>query len=186
MFFLTGKHRENEPKAGGFMVCANHRSFFDPVVLAALLHRKPTFMAKAELFKNPVIGRFLRALGAFPIERGKGDVGALKTTFELLKKGYILVIFPEGKRMKGGARKKSNPGMIRIAAKAGVPILPAGIEGDYRLFHRVTVHFGKPMDFSDVSREKLTDEFLAEQGTALMDTIYRLAEGETENETDCS
>mgnify|MGYP004522273051 CR=1 FL=1 len=157
---------ENVPKEGAFLLCANHKSNIDPVLLAAGISRRLTFMAKDELFHVPLFGRLIRRLGAFPIKRGKGDAAAVMATLKILKRGEATVIFPEGKRMRRGERKEVNPGIIRLAIQAKVPIVPA-FAGKH------TVTYGKPIVYSadtDVrDGEKL--RLLADE---LMDTIYGL------------
>jgi len=124
---------ENIPD-GGVVLAANHTSNFDPWPLGFPLwpRRQLYFMGKAELF-NPVLGPVLRAAGAFPVRRGEHDVQAIETAIRLCKEGKVVAMFPEGTRRSKGMRKKFSArprgGSARIALAAGVPLVPAAIEG---------------------------------------------------------
>lgn len=95
---------ENVPDGGGFILAANHRSNWDPVLAGIPVKRhKVCYMAKAELFqKNALFARIITALGAFPIERGKGDTGAIDWADRIITGGGVLGMFPEGTRSKTG------------------------------------------------------------------------------------
>lgn len=156
----------NVPKEGAFLLCANHKSNIDPVLLAAGADRQMTFMAKDELFHVPLFGRLIRRLGAFPIKRGKGDAAAIIATLKILKRGDATVIFPEGRRMHHGERKEVNPGIVRLAIQARVPIVPAFVG-------KHTVTYGEPIVYSADTDVRDGDKLrvLADE---LMDTIYGL------------
>jgi len=153
---LRAQGLEHLPE-GGFVLAANHTSNFDPWPLGMPLwpRRQLRFMAKSELF-NPVLGPLLRAVGAFRVRRGEGDVEAMRTAVELVRKGEIVVMFPEGTRQQKGLRKKHaarpHTGAARIALASGAPLVPAAITGTDRLlrFGRVRVTYGKPLDLSDL------------------------------------
>ena len=104
-WLFSAKGKENVPMEGPFLLCANHNSNMDPVLIAAGCKRQLTFMAKDELFHVPVLGKLIKALGAFPIKRGRGDAAAVMATLKIMKKGEATLIFPEGTRMKRGERK---------------------------------------------------------------------------------
>ena len=89
---------ENEPEDGTFLICANHISEADPLILGACLKHNPRYMAKKELMKVPVIGKLITALGAYPIDRGGNDVAAIRKTVDFLKNGESGIMFPQGKR----------------------------------------------------------------------------------------
>lgn len=163
------KGEENIPKEGGFLLCSNHKGVIDPVLLAAGCKRQLTFMAKEELFKVFLLGPLIKALGAFPIKRGKGDAAAVMATLKILKRGGATLIFPEGTRMKNGERKEVSSGIIRLAIQSGVPIVPAYVTKN-------TVTYGKPLLFTDEIenvQDALKMQLLANR---LMDTIYSLGE----------
>ena len=148
---------EHVPKAGGFVVAANHTSNLDPWPLAiALEPRQLHFMAKSELWK-PGLRTLLRWGGAFPVRRGEGDVEAMNTAVRLCREGRVMAMFPEGTRRSKGLRKKHQPrphsGTARIALAAGVSILPAAIRGLDRLsrFGPLRVAFGPPVPVEDLA-----------------------------------
>ena len=145
--FFRAKFRgvENIPKEGGLLICVNHLSNNDPVIVASHIRRKLCFMAKKELFGIPVLKSIITAFGAFPIDRSVSDLGAVRTTMSILKEGNALMMFPEGRRNKEFVAEKIKPGALTIAAKSGVSLLPVYIEGRFRLFSKVTVHYGKPV-----------------------------------------
>ncbi len=149
---VTGK--ENIPKEGGMVVCANHTCYPDPVMIAAAFSRQIVFLAKKELFRIPVFRSLIRGLGAYPLDR-RGDIGAVKTAVSLAKgegdrEGVPVLIFPQGTRHRGrspaGTPVKS--GAAAIAFHAGVPMLPVCIrmkKQKYCLFRRMDIIIGKPM-----------------------------------------
>ena len=123
--------RENIPADGPLIVVANHQSNMDPPILAATLRRDTRFLAKDSIFKNVTpLGRwFLRSYGAQPLRRGEMDLAALRWAMAQLRRpGATLAIFPEGTR-NPGAMKRANPGIVTMAVRTGVPILPVGIAG---------------------------------------------------------
>ena len=149
LFPYRFEHRENIPSSGPFVICSNHISYIDPVYLAlAVDGRQVFYMAKGELFRFRPFGWLLRRLGAFPVERGKGDGEAMNVGYEHLKNGQIMGIFPEGTRSKNGKLGRAKSGVAVIAARAGVPVVPAAIKvknGKVRLFRRAVFEFAAPI-----------------------------------------
>lgn len=152
--------KENIPTDEAFIVCSNHTSNLDPPLLGACMPFQLAFMAKEELFKNKIFGALIRALGAFPVCRGTGDIGALRSAVKLLKSGKRMVIFPEGGRSDGKHLRKGKPGAALIAVKAGVGILPVGIEGRYKPFCKIKVHIGKMIRLDEYAERKIESEDL--------------------------
>ena len=167
LFKIKGK--ENVPQDGAFLLCSNHRSFMDPVLIAAGSKRQLTFMAKDELFSVPVLGRLIKALGAFPIKRGKGDAAAVMATLKILKHGGATLIFPEGTRMKKGERKQINPGIIRLAMQSNVPILPAYVNVN-------SVTYGPPISYDEFEDRMKDNDAMQRLADELIDTIYSLGD----------
>ena len=149
---------ENVPRAGPFVLAANHWSNFDPWPLGIDLfpHRFLRFMAKSELFWPP-LGWIVRAGGGFKVRRGERDEEAIATAVELCREGYAVVMFPEGTRRAKGLRKKHEArwrtGAARIALEAGVPLIPAGIRGTNRLARLgpLRVRYGEQVQTADLA-----------------------------------
>lgn len=139
---------ENLPDKTGFIIASNHRSFADPPLVAMCAGlAKYSFVAKEELFRIPVFNWVIRALGAFPVERGRGDMNVIETSTSKLAEGRNLVIFPEGTRHKDGKLGKGKSGVALIAAKSGATVVPTAIIFGEKLRFRskVTIRYGKPI-----------------------------------------
>jgi 1-acyl-sn-glycerol-3-phosphate acyltransferase len=166
LFRLRARGVDRIP-AGPFVLAANHTSNFDPWPLGLPLfpRRFLRFMAKAELFWPP-LGLVIRAGGGFPVRRGERDTVAIDTAVRLCRQGHVVVMFPEGTRQTKGIVKKfeSRPrtGAARIALEAGVPLVPAAIEGTDRLTRLgpLRVAYGKPLAPEGTPQE-LTDKLMA-------------------------
>lgn len=126
--------REHVPKQGPLIVCANHISWQDPPAIGSALpaRLKIKFMAKKELFSNPVAAYFLRKAGAFSVDRAAADHGAIRRAFQVLDEGGVLGLFPEGTRGKPGQLQKPQNGVALIAGRSGAPLLPVLIADPYR------------------------------------------------------
>lgn len=144
----------NIPAEGGFILASNHASHLDPPVLAVASPRPLTFMAKKELFTNPLFSALIKSLGAYPVDRGGSDRGAIQMAIGLLQVGRGLVIFPEGTRTSDGEVGELKSGAALLSLRAGAPIVPAYIKGTFAAFPRggpirrapVSVIFGEPLD----------------------------------------
>jgi len=141
---------ENLPARGGVVVVANHVSNLDPVVVGCALTRKIHFMAKAELFKVPLLASLIRALGAFPVNREKSDRHAIRRALEILESGQIVGVFPEGTRSKTGELQKPHIGAAMLAVKANVPLLPMAVKGTRGGFRKISVVIGEPIYIPDL------------------------------------
>lgn len=128
---------ENIPQTrpGGLLVCANHQSFFDPFWIGIPIKRQLRFMTWDAATRWFLVGRFIRALGAFPVNIERGGKEALKMSLGWLRSGGTLVVFPEGSRSASdGKLLEFKPGAVRIALQAGVPILPVTLRGANRVW----------------------------------------------------
>lgn len=146
---------ENIPDEGGFIMCANHVHWRDPLFLAVRLSkRRYVYLAKAELFKNRFANLILgeKGLGAIPINRGQSDLNAIRTSLKIVADGHGLGIFPQGTRSRDNSPTPMLSGVAMIAIRAGVPVIPVYLDGPYRRFHRVDVRVGRPVDISDFGR----------------------------------
>jgi len=165
---------ENVPESGGAILAINHTSNWDVLVVGTATPRLIRYMAKSEMFKNKLMAKLFRSLGAFPVQRGRGDVGAIKTALTVLNRRHILLMFPEGKRVRNNVRTEAKAGVAMIAVKAQVPIIPVRIVGDYKLFSKVTVIYGDLIEFSDYYDKKVTMNELQQLSNDVLDTIYNL------------
>ena len=127
---VTGK--ENVPPHGPLIIVANHQSYFDSTLLSTSLPRRTRFLAKAGLFRWPVVSSFFRLYGAYPLARSTADVGAYRWALRQLERDRAVVLFPEGTRSPGGMRK-AQAGVALLALRSQAPILPVGITGTERL-----------------------------------------------------
>lgn len=135
---------ENVPKTGPVLMCANHPTGLDMFLIGTRMKRQINYMAKAELFRNKILAYLLKHIAAFPVSRGKGDVGSVKTAYKLLEDGKIVGIFPEGTRTKKKDIGKRKAGAALFAFHSDAPILPVAIDGEYKMFKKVRVVFGEP------------------------------------------
>ena len=147
LFRLEARGLEHIPAEGPVMLCSNHISNFDPPTVGVTLGRKVHYMAKAELFAVPVLGRLITALGAFPVKRGGVSKESIRTAISLLREGNVMGIFPEGTRNSGADSAKKGAAMI--ALRSGAVVIPVHIAGSYRLFRKTTVTYGSPVDLSE-------------------------------------
>lgn len=168
-------YNENVPKEGGVILAFNHTSNWDPVIAGLTCKRHLRFMAKEELFENPVFGRLIKALGAFPVHRGAGDIGAMRASFKILGEGSAMMMFPEGRRIKDGRKVKAKPGIALIAQRAKVPIIPVCIDGKYAWMHKITVTYGKPVSLEEYYGKKLEVEKIQEIADGVLDDIRAMA-----------
>ena len=117
--------REHIPKRGPVIIASNHRSFLDPFVIACMARRPMYYVAKKEIFLyNRLLGWALAALGAFPVDRGAGDSDFIDTAKAILARGDIVLIFPEGTRIRPGALGTPHRGVGRLALETGAPVVP--------------------------------------------------------------
>jgi 1-acyl-sn-glycerol-3-phosphate acyltransferase len=130
---LSVEGLEHVPRSGPVLVVANHLHNADPVLLSVAFPRPLHFMAKRELFSVPIVAPIIRAVGAFPIDRGKADRTALRRAEQTLGQGIAVGMFPEGTRSRTGTLSRAHPGAALIALRSGAPVLPAVIVGSERL-----------------------------------------------------
>ena len=145
---------ENIP-ADGAIVASNHTSFADVLVISAAAKRQVRYMAKKELFKIPLLAPLIKALGAYPVNRGGPDVSSIKRTIELIEGGELIGIFPQGHRYGGQDPRtteiKAGIGMITYRTKAPVvPVFLDGQSGKTRMFRKNVITFGEPIRFEEL------------------------------------
>jgi 1-acyl-sn-glycerol-3-phosphate acyltransferase len=174
-FRLHVDHLDLVPPDGPAILAANHFSGMDHWFLGILLPRRLHWMAKSQLFRGPFLEWFLPHMGAFPVRRGQGDEESVTTALTILRRGGVLVMYPEGGRSRSGTIGTSaRPGLGRLALQSGAPVVPVAIIGSERArnwrrleFPAVIVRYGMPMRFGlepDAPRERwqqVADEVLA-------------------------
>lgn len=145
---------ENLPENGGFIIASNHIFWLDAFYIALGSKKSVNFMAKSELFKYSFFNWFFRSLKAFPVKRGYFDRKALKTAAEIINKGEVLGIFPEGGIItKDGKPTKAKWGVAYVANECKCDVVPASIysEKGKGPFKRITVRFGEPIKFAQLN-----------------------------------
>lgn len=175
--------RENIPRKGGVLLCANHVSYIDPPALGAGASRRVHFMAKEPLFRVPVLGFLIKRVGAFPVRQHTADRTALKKAIELLQNGEVVAIFPEGTRnFNPQELLPPEPGAGMIALKSRVPVVPVALINTEKLlpphalffrFARIKVAYGKPVDLGNLY-DKNGREAVEEAGKRIMAAISEL------------
>ena len=146
--------RENIPEEKRRLIVAcNHISFADPAVIISCFPYPIHFMAKSELFENPVTAFFVRNLNAFPVRRGMSDRDAIKYACRILGDDKILGIFPEGRRVRSAVPEKAKRGVAFIARRTGADVLPASLYVDPaedRIRVKITLRFGRVLKNSEL------------------------------------
>lgn len=166
--------KENFPKTGKVIIYSNHISLMDPIVIACTLPRRIYFMAKAELFKNPVFGFILKNVGAFPVKRGTADLSAIKNSLQVLKDGKVFGIFPEGTRGKQGEIQHFSHGVASIAHRSKAQIVPIAIVGEYKLFRPMRIIIGRPLEFDHYFAQKSSTELLESMSLDMENALINL------------
>jgi 1-acyl-sn-glycerol-3-phosphate acyltransferase len=178
-FALDVRGLENIPASGPVLVASNHLSFWDIPALALLPRRMFHYMAKSEYARNSFMRWLFIKLEAFFVDRGEGDMGAIRSALAVLKAGQVLVIYPEGHRSDDHALIPAHEGFTLIAFKSGAPVVPVAIwgsefvgKGGRFLFRRPTIHirYGTPITLAP-SGKKYTKEDLANATNLIMGTI---------------
>ena len=172
---IRGRGIENVPRSGPLIVACNHLSYLDPPALGVMCPRRLSYMAKAELFRIPVLGAVIRSVGAYPVDRVGSASGAIKRSVALLRAGGAVGIFPEGTRNLTGAAQVRE-GVALLASLARAPVVPACVSGSDRAgrLHRISVIFGKPLYLPH--DRKATREDLRTFTERIVSEIHVLAE----------
>lgn len=167
---------ENLPE-GGVLLCANHASGWDPIIIALSLPRNSrlTVMAKDQLFRIPVLGFLLRKLGIFPVKRGGNDLTAIKTAMKVLTGGNRLLVFPEGTRVEEQGEVEAKGGVTMMATRTGVPMVPVYCGGKHKFLRKTTIVFGDPYVPVIAGRRPTPDENRA-IAAEILKRIYALRE----------
>ncbi len=169
--------RENIPE-GGALVCANHSSAIDPVLIAFALTKKYPIcpMAKESLMTIPVIGKILKLVGAFGVKRGASDIHAVKFALTQLKAGEYVALFPEGTRIRSREEGEPKTGAAMLALRTGVPVLPIYIPMKKRVFRLNRVYIGEPFQMTPEGARATAQDY-QRWTDILMDRIYDCGDG---------
>jgi 1-acyl-sn-glycerol-3-phosphate acyltransferase len=158
-FRMSRIGREHVPQSGPVIFAANHRSFLDPFVIATIARRPLYYVAKRELFGNRLLAWFLNSLGAFPVDRGRGDTEMIATAKAILARGDAVLIFPEGTRTRPGTLGRPKRGVGRLALESGAPVIPVAVIGTEAIRkgwrirpHKVRIRVGRPVTFPRVEQ----------------------------------
>lgn len=165
---------EDKENRGNIIICANHTHEFDPIIISIMYPRQIFWMAKKQLFKNKIVASFLSKLGAFPVDREETDLSTIKKSLNILKEDGVLGIFPEGTRVKKIDLENVKPGVGLIALKSNAAILPVYIDGNYKLFSKINIYFGKEIDLSEYKNKKPTKDDYLFISKKILESIYSL------------
>ena len=142
------------PDNGGALVCCNHQSNLDPMLVGATIRRDLHFLAKKSIFEGKLKG-LMHGLHCIPIDRKKGLAG-IKATIKRLKIGHLVMVFPEGTRSRDGEIQKFKGGFLTMARRAKVPVVPTALDGAFQAYPpstnfpwpgHVHVVFGEPIHY---------------------------------------
>ncbi|MFI4876322.1 MAG: lysophospholipid acyltransferase family protein [Blastopirellula sp. JB062] len=190
LFRIRVYGRENWPLEGGALVCPNHQSFLDPVLVGLTCQRRLNFLARQSLFKFTPFRWLIQSLDSIPVDRDGSSLSGLKETLKRLKRGELVLIFPEGTRTQDGEIGPLKPGFIPLARRGGVPIVPVAIDGAFHAWPRtaklprrsvIHIRIAPPIDL-ELIQTLSDDELLTEldrrlsQAFADIRTTRQLAE----------
>ena len=171
----------NIPINGPLIFVANHQAYVDPSLISVISPRKVNFVAKSEVFKFLPLALLLKSYGAHPIKRNRLDLNFFRWAIKILNNGEALCLFPEGTR-SNGILKKGLPGIVHLAVRSGVNIIPVGIEGTNKnqgisgvLFPRgkIIVKVGKAFKF-EKSNKSLPRDTIDDILDKIMNNIAEL------------
>ena len=169
---IVGK--ENVPVKTAAIICPNHVHALDSAIIVAKFKRKVNVLAKEELYKNGFIRWIADLFGIYPVKTDSKSMETMKISLRLLKNNELLMLFPEGTRNGMAKGVKPKDGAIKLAIKSNVPIIPVGIKGNFKIFTKVKVKIGKPIEYSKY-KDKINDKETLEKLTDnLMNQIVKL------------
>ena len=162
--FIFG--RKNLRRKGKLILCCNHRSNADPIVLwSRVFRRRFKYMAKEELFRNKFAGFIFSCIGAYPVNRKSTDISSIKKTLGYLKEEKAICIFPEGTRVKDDELSEIKSGVVIFALKTNAPVVPSMYKKKLRPFCFNKLTIGKEFNLAEeigyTQGEKISDEVIA-------------------------
>lgn len=161
---------------GKCIICSNHISNLDPVILLTYSKRNIRFMAKKELFEVKIIKKIIGDIfGAFPVDRDNPGMSTIRQALSILKDEKILGIFPEGTRVKNGYNENNaKSGVAMIANKSQAQVLPIYIKSSYKLFGKVDIVIGNPRNYFEDIEGRVTSDMYVEISKQMLKDIYNL------------
>ena len=174
VYRLEVKGAENVPKEGAFIVCGNHVDFVKVPVIVLYTPRKVNFIAKAELFENPILSWLGNLFDVIPVKRGKQDLESMKKSLKVLSNGEGLGLFPEGTRNAAKKNVKVKNGAAFMALRTGKQIVPVGVKVTKGPFPKITLNYGKPLDYSQYQSKTPEKETLDKVSEEMMNIIVEL------------
>ena len=165
---------ENIPNDGPLIFCGNHRTFLDPPLIKVTAKRETHFLAKESLYKNPFLAFLGWVFEAIPVKRDSKDINAIKSSLKYLKKGECIALFPEGTRNGLAKGEKVKDGAAFFTIRSGAKVIPIGISGKTGCFSKVTIRYGKPLDYSKYKKAQDERKALEEVTEDIMNNIIEL------------
>lgn len=162
--------REHFPERGGGLVCANHQSFLDPVLVGAASDRRLNYIARKTLFRFQAFSRLISFWDAIPIDQEGSGFGGIKESLKRLRGGELVLIFPEGARTEDGEVDEFKPGFCSLARRGRVPVIPVGFDGAFDAWPRsrslpvpapICLCVGEPLS-REMIKSLSDDELIAE------------------------
>lgn len=172
---------ENVPMDGSLVLCSNHANNLDPILISIFFPRKISWMAKRELFENKILKFIIDRVGGFPVNRDEVDIGAVKKSLKILQEDKVLGIFPEGTRVKKLDLNNAKAGVSLLAIRSKSPVLPVYIESTYKIFSKVKIHIGEPLNLHKNIEGKPTPEEYIKKSQYILSEIYNLKDKEEVN-----
>ena len=175
---VDGRH--HLPAEGGAMLLSTHQSLMDPVLVGLACNRNLNFLARHTLFRNPAFSLLLKVLDSIEIDRERGGISGLKEMLARLKRGEIVLLFPEGTRTPDGNILPIKPGFLPVAKRSDVPLVPVAVVGAYECMPKgakwifpkpIAVVFGKPI-LAEEYRNCSDQEVIGKLSSSLAD-LYR-------------
>lgn len=183
LFNLRLRGIDRFPDSGGALVCSNHQSYLDPILLGSLCDRRMNYLARESLFESGIFSALMRFYDAIPVRRDGMSISGLKETLKRLKRGELVVIFPEGTRTEDGRIQPLKSGFCMLARKAKVPLVPVAITGAFDVWPkgqkrpklaRVVLEAGDPIPAETVA--ELDDDALVALVAEKMHAVFDSAE----------
>jgi len=171
---------ENIPKSGAFIMIANHQSFLDPILVQAVCPRILHSMAKSTQFASPIFRRLLAQLYSFPVRRFETDPQAVRQVLRRLKQGNGVIVYIEGERSWDGRLQSPRLGTVRVALKAGVPIVPVRVDGAYEAWprwhrkirrNRIRIEFRQPFRLPHLENREEREPHVLDAAEQIMNAI---------------